>query len=234
MYRAMTQFEDQLTRKQAGKIEKKWLEMPAKNCTWATFKMFWIKAILCRKYLRLDKRAAHQASIECNNDLSSAMKTMEIVRHHNQLLAQQQHALSAQIDSICEEHNACAAPPVHDTTSDDISALTDIIGRFAAMSTVTSQTASSTISSATPPRNHRRNRGPKQFKDANGGKDNLFSSYCWKCSCNCTHWTCKCPHVTPAKCAKYRGADFDKRVDGSTKFLKRRGHYQNKFGFDSL
>jgi len=32
MYRAMTQFKNQLTREQAGKIERKWLEMPATTC----------------------------------------------------------------------------------------------------------------------------------------------------------------------------------------------------------
>jgi len=57
--------------------------------------MFWIKAILCCKYLTVDTRAVHQASIARDNDLASAMETVETVCHHNQVLAQQQHALSA-------------------------------------------------------------------------------------------------------------------------------------------
>eukprot|EP00532_Pseudo-nitzschia_australis_P001915 CAMPEP_0168195172 /NCGR_PEP_ID=MMETSP0139_2-20121125/19685_1 /TAXON_ID=44445 /ORGANISM="Pseudo-nitzschia australis, Strain 10249 10 AB" /LENGTH=82 /DNA_ID=CAMNT_0008118951 /DNA_START=65 /DNA_END=310 /DNA_ORIENTATION=+ len=44
MYHAMNQFKTQLTREHAGNIERNWLEMPAENCTWAAFKMFWIKA----------------------------------------------------------------------------------------------------------------------------------------------------------------------------------------------
>jgi len=95
MYRVMTQLENQLTREQAGKIKRKWLGMSTTTHAWAAFKMFWIKAILRCKYLTVDKRAAHHAAIERNNDLASAMETVEYVRHHNQLLAQQQHALLA-------------------------------------------------------------------------------------------------------------------------------------------
>mmetsp|Transcript_5074 Transcript_5074/g.11293 ORF Transcript_5074/g.11293 Transcript_5074/m.11293 type:complete len:162 (-) Transcript_5074:514-999(-) len=40
MYYAMKQFEKQLTREQAGKIERKWLDLPAETCTWTAFKMF--------------------------------------------------------------------------------------------------------------------------------------------------------------------------------------------------
>jgi len=47
MYHAMKQFETQLTPIEAGKFERKWLEQPAETCTWAAFKIFWIKAILC-------------------------------------------------------------------------------------------------------------------------------------------------------------------------------------------
>ena len=33
IYYAMKQFEEQLTRKQAGKIERKWLDLPAETCS---------------------------------------------------------------------------------------------------------------------------------------------------------------------------------------------------------
>jgi len=147
MYYAMTQFENQLTHKQAGKIERKWLELPVDTTTWAAFKMFWIKAILWRKYLGMDTHAANHAALERNNnDLASAMETVASIRHKNQLLAQQQHALSAHINHLHEasKANVCPAPPVHDTIPDNIIALTDILGRFAALTTATSPTTSST------------------------------------------------------------------------------------------
>jgi len=40
MYYAMTQFENQLTPEQAGKIERKWLDLPAETRSWAAFIMF--------------------------------------------------------------------------------------------------------------------------------------------------------------------------------------------------
>mmetsp|Transcript_3716 Transcript_3716/g.7613 ORF Transcript_3716/g.7613 Transcript_3716/m.7613 type:complete len:127 (-) Transcript_3716:109-489(-) len=126
----MTQIKNQLTQEQAGKIKRKWLEMPAKTCTWAAFKMFWIKAILCCKYLTVDKCAAHHAAVKRENDLASAMETVASVRHQNQLLAQKQHALSARINNLHEERNAnaCTTSPVQDTIPDNISTLTDILG----------------------------------------------------------------------------------------------------------
>mmetsp|Transcript_8618 Transcript_8618/g.18781 ORF Transcript_8618/g.18781 Transcript_8618/m.18781 type:complete len:187 (-) Transcript_8618:407-967(-) len=84
MYHAMNQFKTQLTREHAGNIERNWLEMPAENCTWAAFKMFWIKAILRRKYLGTDTHAANHAALEQNsNDLASAMETVASIRHKN-------------------------------------------------------------------------------------------------------------------------------------------------------
>mmetsp|Transcript_8583 Transcript_8583/g.18729 ORF Transcript_8583/g.18729 Transcript_8583/m.18729 type:complete len:100 (+) Transcript_8583:301-600(+) len=74
------------------------------------------------------------------------METVASVCHESQLLAQQQHALLACIDHLHEarDANVCPAPPVQDTIPDNISALTDILGRFAALTTATSPTTSST------------------------------------------------------------------------------------------
>mmetsp|Transcript_1801 Transcript_1801/g.3373 ORF Transcript_1801/g.3373 Transcript_1801/m.3373 type:complete len:163 (+) Transcript_1801:2-490(+) len=162
------------------------------------------------------------------------MDTVAFVRHKNQLLAQQQHALSAHINHLHEasKANVCPAPPVHDTIPDNIIALTDILGRFAALTTATSPTTSSTLRS-TPSSTCRRNRDPTKFL-ANGGQGKIYSSYCWKYGCNCTHWTRKCTHLTPAKKTKYRDSTFDNRMEGSTNFLDRRGRYQNNFSGDSL
>jgi len=81
---AMKQFEEQLTCEQAGKIERKWLDLPAETRSWVAFKMFWIKAILQRKYLTTDSHDANHAAIERNsNDLASAMETVSSVCHKN-------------------------------------------------------------------------------------------------------------------------------------------------------
>jgi len=63
MYYAINQFETQLSREQAGKIEQKWLELPAETRLWVAFKMFWIKAILRRKYLTKESHDANHAAI---------------------------------------------------------------------------------------------------------------------------------------------------------------------------
>jgi len=70
---------------------------------------------------------------------------------------------------------------------DNISALTDILGQFAALSTATSPTTSSTLWS-TPSSTGCCTRDPTQ-SHANGGQGKIYSSYCWKYGCNCTHWT---------------------------------------------
>mmetsp|Transcript_8584 Transcript_8584/g.18732 ORF Transcript_8584/g.18732 Transcript_8584/m.18732 type:complete len:151 (+) Transcript_8584:301-753(+) len=150
------------------------------------------------------------------------METVASVCHESQLLAQQQHALLACIDHLHEarDANVCPAPPVQDTIPDNISALTDILGRFAALSmaaTATSPTTSSTLQS-TPPSTCQCNHNPTS-------QGRFYGSYCWKCGCNCTHWTRKCNFLTPAERAKYQGADFDNRMDGSTKFLDRQRRY---------
>eukprot|EP00532_Pseudo-nitzschia_australis_P006503 CAMPEP_0168172840 /NCGR_PEP_ID=MMETSP0139_2-20121125/5508_1 /TAXON_ID=44445 /ORGANISM="Pseudo-nitzschia australis, Strain 10249 10 AB" /LENGTH=123 /DNA_ID=CAMNT_0008090597 /DNA_START=737 /DNA_END=1107 /DNA_ORIENTATION=- len=66
------------------------------------------------------------------------------------MLAQQQLALSAQIDHLNEARKplVCPAPPVQDTIPDDVSALTEILGRFAALSTATTTTSPTTSSTA--------------------------------------------------------------------------------------
>eukprot|EP00532_Pseudo-nitzschia_australis_P014420 CAMPEP_0168283142 /NCGR_PEP_ID=MMETSP0141_2-20121125/22777_1 /TAXON_ID=44445 /ORGANISM="Pseudo-nitzschia australis, Strain 10249 10 AB" /LENGTH=78 /DNA_ID=CAMNT_0008226983 /DNA_START=668 /DNA_END=904 /DNA_ORIENTATION=+ len=50
----------------------------------------------------VDKCAAHHAAVKRENDLASAMETVASVRHQNQFLAQQQHALLACIDNFRE------------------------------------------------------------------------------------------------------------------------------------
>mmetsp|Transcript_5070 Transcript_5070/g.11284 ORF Transcript_5070/g.11284 Transcript_5070/m.11284 type:complete len:179 (-) Transcript_5070:42-578(-) len=115
---------------------------------------------------------------------------------------------------------------------DNISALTDILGQFAALSTATSPTTSSTLRS-TPSSTCRRNRDPTKFL-ANGGQGKIYSSYCWKYGCNCTHWTRKCDHLTQAEKTKYCDANFDNCMEASTKFLDWCGCYKKEFSDDSL
>eukprot|EP00532_Pseudo-nitzschia_australis_P010237 CAMPEP_0168230050 /NCGR_PEP_ID=MMETSP0140_2-20121125/15675_1 /TAXON_ID=44445 /ORGANISM="Pseudo-nitzschia australis, Strain 10249 10 AB" /LENGTH=192 /DNA_ID=CAMNT_0008162049 /DNA_START=344 /DNA_END=920 /DNA_ORIENTATION=+ len=191
--------------------------------------MFWIKAILRRKYLTTERHDANHAALELtNNDLTSAMETVASVCHENQLLAQRQLALSACINHI-NEAPVCTAPPVQATIPDEISALTDMLGRFAALSTATMITSPSTTSTARhcvlgsaiatataiailPPA------GADCFMAAIAGSVAAI-----------THWTRKCDPLTQAKKTKYRDANFGNRMDGSTKFLDWRGPCQNEF-----
>jgi len=77
MFYAMDQLEKQLGAEQAGKIERKWLDLPADTRSWVAFKMFWIKAILRRKYLTTERHDANHAALaRTNNDLASAMETV--------------------------------------------------------------------------------------------------------------------------------------------------------------
>jgi len=110
MFYAMTQFSSVLGDEQAGKIKRKWLELPAETHPWVAFEMFWIKAILRRKYLTIPHDANHAALARTNNDLTSTMETVASVHHENQLLAQRQVVLLARIDHI-NEAPACAASP---------------------------------------------------------------------------------------------------------------------------
>ena len=110
--------------------------------------MFWIKAILRHKYLTsLPLGANHAALARTNNDLASTMETVASVRHENQVLAQQQVALAAQVAHM-NETPVYTAPPVQPAIPDEISTLTDLLGRFAALSTATTTMSPLTSSNA--------------------------------------------------------------------------------------
>ena len=79
-----------------------------------------------------------------------------------------------------------------------------------------------------------KNRDPRAYRNLNEGKGKRFSSYCFHCGVNCTHWTKRCLELSANDKQKYRDADFDNRMGGSTKFLDRKGKYQSDFNFDSL
>eukprot|EP00532_Pseudo-nitzschia_australis_P017725 CAMPEP_0168311492 /NCGR_PEP_ID=MMETSP0142_2-20121227/67395_1 /TAXON_ID=44445 /ORGANISM="Pseudo-nitzschia australis, Strain 10249 10 AB" /LENGTH=457 /DNA_ID=CAMNT_0008264399 /DNA_START=671 /DNA_END=2046 /DNA_ORIENTATION=- len=185
MYYAINQFETQLSREQAGKIEQKWLELPAETRLWVAFKMFWIKAILRRKYLTTERHDANHAALErTNNDLTSAMETVASVRQENQLLAQRQLALSAESTTSMRPLSALP-PPVQATIPDEISALTDMLGRFAALSTATMITSPSTTSTARSLRPRQRNcNRNRNCNPPPSGSGLFYGSYCWKCGCN--------------------------------------------------
>ena len=221
MFYAKEQFERVLGGETTAKIERKWFDLPLETRSWIDFKMFWIKAILRHKYLASRPRGAHHVSLErTNNDLASTMETVASVHHDNQVLAQQQVTLAAQVARLSE-----TPPTAQPTIPDDISALTDLLGRVAALGTATPTTSPTTSTSA----RSSRNRPPRTRPPRNEGSGPYYGSYCWKCGCNCTHWTRRCGLLNQSEKAKYRDANFDNRMDGSTKFLDRRGRYKNEF-----
>eukprot|EP00532_Pseudo-nitzschia_australis_P005762 CAMPEP_0168171626 /NCGR_PEP_ID=MMETSP0139_2-20121125/4801_1 /TAXON_ID=44445 /ORGANISM="Pseudo-nitzschia australis, Strain 10249 10 AB" /LENGTH=107 /DNA_ID=CAMNT_0008089183 /DNA_START=390 /DNA_END=713 /DNA_ORIENTATION=- len=107
-----------------------------------------------------------------------------------------------------------------------MSALTDILERLAAKSNATSPTTSSTTNKTVACRHTTEKHNPKFFKYLNDGKGRVFASYCWRCGCNCTHWTRGCNRMTLDEDEKYQAAGFDNHMNGSTMYLEQRDHYQ--------
>eukprot|EP00532_Pseudo-nitzschia_australis_P014141 CAMPEP_0168276532 /NCGR_PEP_ID=MMETSP0141_2-20121125/18615_1 /TAXON_ID=44445 /ORGANISM="Pseudo-nitzschia australis, Strain 10249 10 AB" /LENGTH=171 /DNA_ID=CAMNT_0008218659 /DNA_START=443 /DNA_END=954 /DNA_ORIENTATION=- len=167
--------------------------------------------------------------------MTSVMKTLQSITQQNNVIAQQHNALLTEVVGLCKAHNARVSPPVTTGALDDMSASTDILEWFTDMSTATSPTAFLSLNKPATRDRITERRNPKSFQHLNDGKGKVFASYCWCCGCNCTHWTCRCNCLTPDKRDKYKAADFDNRMGGSTKYLECCDHYyQIEYGFDSI
>uniref|UniRef100_A0A7S4AB17 Uncharacterized protein n=1 Tax=Pseudo-nitzschia australis TaxID=44445 RepID=A0A7S4AB17_9STRA len=225
MNHAMDQFKAQIGHK-AQKAELKWLAKPKHERTWTAFKQYWRDAMHCIKILGSNKRHANQAALTSENDMASIMETLQSITQHNNIL-------SAEVENFQEAHNIRVPPPVTSGTPYDMSVLTDTLERFAAISTAMGTATSSTTNAASTRNCTSAKRNPKSFKHTNNGKGKIFASSCWRCGCNYTLWTQRYNFLTPEDCDKYKAADFDHRMDGSTKFLERRDCYQFEYAFDT-
>jgi hypothetical protein len=226
MNKALRQFETHYE-KDSYKAEKKWNEKADNEKTWERFKTYWKEEI--HQWETITGRATKQANQAEEIDLHSIVESINALQAEtksNNMLVQQmqfQQALQAEEQS-------------RGTSRDDMSTITDqfmdnIVGRLHARGGTPNQSSATrrdqlvSIAKA---------RNPGDYKSLNEGKGKQFSSYCWKCGCNCTHWTRKCFILSATDRKKYREANFDNLMGGSTKNLDRQGKYQVDFDFDSL
>ena len=232
MNKALKQFELHYE-KDAYKAEKKWNERKASEQGWSEFKVYW-------------KEEVHQWSMFAARGTKKKQHANEAV--DVQGLVNDVTALQSEARELQENNSALVAQlrfhhalQVDRAKDDDISTITTQISglqRQLENMTIPGSGTSAGTSAGTTTRHEllhiANNRNPRDYKSANDGKGKRFSSYCWKCGCNCTHWTKRCLELTSSERKKYRDADFDNTMGGSNKFLDRRGKYQSDFNFDSL
>ena len=228
MNKALKQFELRYGR-DSYKAEKKWNERSEEERTWADFKSYWKEQIQqWDVYAGRDKRKQAHSVV----DIESIMENVSALRAETESLKETNESLSQQLNfhhTMQAEQSMSSRRPSDDT----ISTLTDQIA-----GTLERRLGLTSTDGTTPTREERlhiaRNREPRNYRNFNGGKGKRYSSYCWKCGCNCTHWTKRCLELTSNERKKYREADFDNLMGGSTKNLDRQGKYQADFGFDGL
>jgi len=255
MNQALTEFEVQIGR-DASEAKMKWIAKPTKDKSWSAFKDFWCYEIHRINFLvDYDRRRAHQAPLTRENDMASVTETLNaamreanhaLALNHalavNNALVVANHALEAEVQNLREANRtrfattAGGRSPAPGTPEDMCALLDQLFECMTALRTPTSPTTS-TVTNPAADRAHTRastNSDSKIYKHLNDGKGKLFASYCWRCGCNCTHWTRKCLFLSPQERKQYRDTSFDNRLNGSSKFLERRGKYQSEFEFDSL
>ena len=222
---ALQQFETHYE-KDAYKAEKKWNERKAQERTWEDFKTYWKTEIHQYETMAGSKKQAHQVV-----DLNSLVESVNALKAETLSLQEDNATLTQRL----EFQQALQAERSTDrgNDNDSISTLTNYIENLERR--YASQQGDGSGGSRREEMLHTaRNRNPKDYQNLNDGRGKRFSSYCWKCGCNCTHWTRKCLELSSSERRKYRDADFDNLMGGSTRFLDRRGKYQTDFNFDSL
>ena len=234
MNRALKQF-DVHYGKSAYKAEKRWNEKPDADRTWSNFKTYW-------------KNEVHQWDTMAGGDKKQANHAVDLTGLVNDVTALQAEARSMrsvndELSRQVEFQSALLADRADRASKgDDVSTITDYLEGFERRLKSSLPGTTTTDSQLTPTDESRRQelikiareRNPADYKNLRGGRGKRFSSYCFHCGCNCTHWTRRCFELSSADRKKYANADFDNTMGGSTKFLERRGKDQADFGFDSL
>ena len=225
MNKALQQFEKHYE-KESIKAEKKWNERKETAKTWTEFKTFWKAEIHQFESLGTStRRQANQAV-----DLNDIVRTMSALEAETKSLREDNSALQAEVSF----QRAFRAERNDHGDNDSVSTITNFIEGLVRERDNSSSSAEKNQSRTQELLHIAKNRDPKVYKNLNGGQGKRFTSYCWKCGCNCTHWTRKCIELSSNERQKYRDADFDNLMGGSTHFLDRRGKYQAEFAFDSL
>jgi hypothetical protein len=230
--RALKQFELQYGY-DATKAEKKWYNKPEEEQTWTKFKEYWKHEIHQWEAAGKTKKQAHNAvDIEgLAKSVSALQAETRSLQEDNTSLAEElrfERAYNAQHTSRRTDARGDNATTISELTT----ALQGLKQRLARSNDASTNTAASPDKSALL--KIARQRNPKDYAHLNDGKGKRFTSYCWKCGCNCTHWTRRCYTLSESDRKKYRDADFDNLMGGSTQYLDRRGKHQSDFGFDSL
>ena len=245
MNKALKQFEKHF-KKDAYKAERKWNAKTTAEKDWRGFKEYWKQEIHQWETAGTkSSRHANQAVMEHVDSLTHKMTDME----------SNLSALQAENQSYKEENSALMARQIQfhsalqteqqrrngGSSSDDVSTITDYMNqKFDALNSriadINNRTSGHDERTHTNGqlREEARRRAPDTYKHENDGKGLKFNKYCVHCGVNTTHWTRRCYDLTDEQKKKYRNADFEDTMGGSTKFMERRGKYQRDYGFDSL
>ena len=235
MNKALKQFETQYG-KDSYKAEKRWNRREEHEKQWTHFKTFWKEEV--HEWNAFAARGGARRQANHAVDLAGIMENVSALRAETQSLQAHNTALEDKLSfhqALQAERTSYSGSRSLDRSADDMSALTDHLEGW-----LDKKLAS--ISVPTVPTDATReerllkasNRNPRDFRTHNDGKGKRFSSYCFHCGVNCTHWTKRCLELSANDRKKYRDADFDNRMGGSTKFLERQGKYQADYEFDSL
>ena len=248
MNRALQEF-DKHYEKDAYKAEKKWNARTDK--TWAAFKRYWKEEI--HQWEVLNKNTTRQANAAARTDvdaLSARVNNMEInmeaLQTENHTYKERNEELLAQ--QVEFRQALQTEQQQRGSVRDDVSALTYRSGYLAGMNAHSAPQPNGGNSdndgnggtlfnngNCTPVLlRNAQNRAPDAYRESNEGRGRKFNKYCWYCGCNCTHWTRKCYELNNDQKARYRDANFNNTMGGSTKYLDRKGKWQADYNFDSL
>jgi hypothetical protein len=237
--------------KDAWKAEKKWNEESTRD--WDAFKIFWKREVHQWQTVSKDNtKHANQVQVD---SLTNRMNHMQIdlsaLQAENQSYKTENSALMAK---HIEFTNALQTEHERRLQGDDLSTITGYLSgidrRIAGLEAGhhsgagTGTTTTQTMGTMSNDRGSRRDpqerlraakqRSPDTYREHNGGNGLTFSRYCWKCGCNCTHWTRQCYELDAAQKARYKEANFENTMGGNQRFIERRGRAQRDFNFDSL
>ena len=229
MNKALREFEKHY---KTYKAENKWYEKPKAERNWNGFKEYWKNQI--HQWDTMAGSTTRQAHIA--TEVQGLKASIEGLKAETRTLHEDNSVLTQQL----QFHQAMQAQAQSHSGggTDDISVLTtmieDLTRRVNTQEMSRGTDTSSTRDRALDLLATANRRDPRCYMTLNNGKGKQFTSYCWNCGANCTHWTRRCYELTEAQRKKYRAADFTDQMGGSTKFLARKDKYQVDYNFDSL
>ena len=251
--------------KDANKAEDRWEE--SKDHSWTAFMVHWKDAIHKIEPRSKKTHAANQVVQEQVEALAAQMKTMQLnmntMEEENRSIVQENIALNAtQVQfhralQVEHERRGGSSGSDRNSSSDDISALTEAISRASSIEqrlnakldqmnqrlntdgtrSTDNTTREDRDGSAGPTTSDlvhaMKNLPANTYAYMNGGKGLQFRKYCRHCGCNCSHWTRSCPYINEDEKRRYKKANFRNTMGGSNHNMDRRDKWQSDFNFDS-